>query len=295
MSYGYLKSKRCAHLLHRGVPRTRYGIQDKATIDEWLQAKRADQFRDDVFLKGSSAGSDPPCFFPRTWLDMNYSQAPWRGEGAMEHLLFINALPPPSSGLQPSSVESPIAIMDYYGGDASEGPAWTHLTCTMSFRMDRGRAAELFSILAVMGDNLLEVARKRLILLLFIHKSLLQPGLSQQMIDWACYAAEGTCVPSQELRPETPRKGARLAVPERPCKSRRNSSRFIGFKNQPKEIAGGLHVSPWRPSLATQFSRVEPLATLFARVKPTDYNTSAKLGLLQLPEAGQSGAEHGSQ
>lgn len=209
MSYGYLKSKHCAHLLHRGVPRTRYGIQDKATIDEWLQAKRADQFRDDVFLKGYLHMSDVgpaqvlaqihrvsfPVSFSSfeqvvgTWLDMNYSQAPWRGEDAMEHLLFINALPPPSSGLQPSSVESPIAIMDYYGGDASEGPAWTHLTCTMSFRMDRGRAAELFSILAVMGDNLLEVARKRLILLLFIHKSLLQPGLSQQMIDWACYAA----------------------------------------------------------------------------------------------------------
>ncbi|KAJ7757944.1 hypothetical protein B0H16DRAFT_1721073 [Mycena metata] len=228
MSYGYLKSKHCAHLLHRGVPRTRYGIQDKATIDEWLQAKRADQFRDDVFLKGYLHMSDVGPAQVLAQIHRVSFPAPWRGEDAMEHLLFINALPPPSSGLQPSSVESPIAIMDYYGGDASEGPAWTHLTCTMSFRMDRGRAAELFSILAVMGDNLLEVARKHLILLLFIHKSLLQPGLSQQMIDWACYAAEGTCVPSQELRPETPRKGARLAVPERPCKSRRNSSRFIG-------------------------------------------------------------------
>ncbi|KAJ7186558.1 hypothetical protein C8R46DRAFT_1057443 [Mycena filopes] len=208
MDYRYLKSKHCDHLLHRGVPRTRQGLQDKTLIDAWMKVQRADQFRADVTLKGYL-----------NMLDVRPSQvlaqvhrvsfpAPWRGDDALDHLLFINAVPPSASGLAPSKVESPIAILDYYGGGETGAPGWTALSCTMSFRMDRGRAALLFSTLAVTTDNLLE------------------PGLSQQMIDWACYAAEGTYVRPEGLTPETPRKRVPIASPRRPCKSRRVPSDF---------------------------------------------------------------------
>ncbi|KAJ7738743.1 hypothetical protein B0H16DRAFT_1465593 [Mycena metata] len=203
MTYRYLKARHCAHLVHLGETRTRHGLQDKELMDRWFLAQQQDQFRDDVFLRGFLNMSDVGAGQVLAQLHCVTFPAERRGEGAEEHLLFLKASAPPSSGLEGAAAESPVVIMDYYGKSNThrDAPLWTQMSCTMSFRMQRGAAAKLFSTLALAPNNLLE------------------PGLSKEIIDWAGLAAAGTQYANKVQAPETPRKTVNLIVPRRPRKS----------------------------------------------------------------------------
>ncbi|KAJ6450692.1 hypothetical protein C8R47DRAFT_1260648 [Mycena vitilis] len=204
--YRYLTAADCHRLLEIREHPPCNGREDKDLMDYWLTYHRADRFRNDVFFHGILNFFD---IKPSEGMGQIHSDY-WGGLGHQtvdRHVLFIQVTTARGSGLVPAVRDSPIAILDYHSGPSSaeDAPLWTRLRHTMNFRMERAAAAKLFSTLALTADNLL------------------QPDLSQALVDWACYAAVGTEAATKALRPATPRKRAQTQLPPRPKKSRRKS------------------------------------------------------------------------
>ncbi|KAJ6454249.1 hypothetical protein C8R47DRAFT_1167459 [Mycena vitilis] len=199
-NYRYLTAADCHHLLESREHPPCNGREDKDLMDYWLTYHRADRFRNDVFFRG----------ILNLFIKIPADYWGFLGHQAVDrHVLFIQVTTARGSGLVPAVRDSPIAIFDYHSGPSSaeDAPLWTRLKHTMNFRMERAAAAKLFSTLALTADNLL------------------QPDLSQALVDWACYAAVGTeaATKAPSLRPVTPRKQAQTPLPTRPVKARRKS------------------------------------------------------------------------
>ncbi|KAJ7629796.1 hypothetical protein DFH06DRAFT_1140985 [Mycena polygramma] len=209
--YRYLTAADCHRLLEIREHPPCNGREDKDLMDYWLTYHRADRFRHDVFFHGILNFFDiKPSEVMGQIHCIKIPADYWGGPGHQtvdRHILFIQATTARGSGLIPAVRDSPIAIFDYHSGPSSaeDAPLWTRLKHTMNFRMERGAAAKLFSTLALTADNLL------------------QPDLSQALVDWACYAAVGTEAATKALRPVTPRKRPQTPLPTRPMKPRRKS------------------------------------------------------------------------
>ncbi|KAJ7749140.1 hypothetical protein B0H16DRAFT_1551702 [Mycena metata] len=214
MNYNYLTTRDCLNAIECGQDRSRQGLNDKVFMDKWLAFRQADQYKPDVFFRGLIGMHDvkPQQVFTQVHCVKLQAQGSNKQD---KYILFIQATPPPSSGLVPANQGSPIAILDYTA--AQDTPLWTRLTHTLHFRMNRGHAAQLFAALALTTNNLLE------------------PGLSQRLVDWACYAAMGTSAATEVMPPETPRKGAAgsTPIPCRPVKSRRSGRQVQGVQPLP--------------------------------------------------------------
>ncbi|KAF8180758.1 hypothetical protein K438DRAFT_1976575 [Mycena galopus ATCC 62051] len=205
MIYRLLTKNACQPLMSFREHRPRHGLKDKDLIDYWLTCIQEDPYQHSRFFRDILTMGDIQPAEVMGQVRCVTMAVQSRGpvyHHADSHLLFIQATTPPTSGLIPAVRDSPIAILDYHYGSSFEydAPLWTRMAHTLSFRMDRGDAAQLFADLALAPDNLLE------------------RGLSQQLVDWACYAATGTPTVNNNLRPETPRKAVATRIPRRPVK-----------------------------------------------------------------------------
>ncbi|KAJ6501499.1 hypothetical protein C8R47DRAFT_1107577 [Mycena vitilis] len=172
--------------------------------DHFMQAHLSDAFKSDVAFKGYLHMNEVPP-------DMVMCQArivtSKTVDGDSLNTLCICFTTPDNSGLQPPMLNSPVAIADNYFGNVEDltAPNWISLKSRsdIRFRLRREHAAELFAALAMAANNLV------------------QPQLSQQMIDWAVYAAVGTSAAGNIHCPQTPKKPQRLepVLPPRPQKT----------------------------------------------------------------------------
>ncbi|KAJ7602807.1 hypothetical protein DFH06DRAFT_1152571 [Mycena polygramma] len=172
--------------------------------DEFMQAHLLDAYKSDVAFKGFLHMNEVPA-------DMVMCQArivtSKTVDGDNLHTLCIRFTTPGNSGLQPAMLNSPVAIVDNYFGNVEDlaAPNWISLKARsdIRFRLRREHAAELFAALAMAAYNLV------------------QPQLSQRMIDWAVYAAVGTSAAGNIHCPQTPKKHRplKLDIPGRPQKA----------------------------------------------------------------------------
>ncbi|KAJ7163177.1 hypothetical protein C8R46DRAFT_1102632, partial [Mycena filopes] len=170
--------------------------------DEWMEAHLQDAFKSDVFFTGLLNMCDvlPDMVMCQTRI----VQTETRSNDM--YTLFAILTTPESSGLQPAMRISPVVIVDNYFGSVGDdtAPRWisTRPAFHLRFRLRREHAAELLAALAMAPNNL-------------VH-----PGLSQDMMDWALYAASGTPAAGSVKCPQTPRKKREpVPVPRRPRKA----------------------------------------------------------------------------
>ncbi|KAJ6458368.1 hypothetical protein C8R47DRAFT_1163470, partial [Mycena vitilis] len=211
MNYHYLTAADCERILQFRDQPPCHPRADKEPFDTWFTFHKADRFRKNVFFRGTLNFFD---ILPDEAMgQLHCVTLPaqfWGGllaDAVERHILFIQVTTPPCSGLNPAVRDSPIAILDYHYGSNThaDAPLWTRLHHTMNFRVGRGVAAKLFAKLALTPDNLVE------------------RGVSHELVEWACYAAEGTAAAHECLRPETPSKPMRTPTPPRPTRAPRKS------------------------------------------------------------------------
>ncbi|KAJ6479993.1 hypothetical protein C8R47DRAFT_1218915 [Mycena vitilis] len=215
MTYHHLTAADCERVLQFRDQPPSHPCIEKKPFDDWFTFHKADRFRKNVFFRGTLNLFDILATEVMGQLHcVTIPAESWGGplSNAIErHILFIQTTTPPCSGLKPAVRDSPIAILDYHHGPSrdDDAPMWTRLHHTMNFRMGRAAAAQLFAELALATDNLLE------------------PGVSPELVDWACYAA-GTAAAHERLRPETPRKNVQTPTPSRPTRAPRKSGGDAG-------------------------------------------------------------------